>query len=210
VEDARRAHGPAMGDVGVCASASGASAQTRAGRAAISSHHEARATERGQEREGHGRLLWGHGAARAPIRSYLGKTLSGRGGNLGRGAQDKRQTTRRGCRGRPGGWGVSFAPVLSLLLSLTLAAAPAQLPQPSGRCSCAARRCSRRGRRVAARGRPRARWKDRRRRAGTGGRARADAEALELTGLYLVPGLIDLHTHLLLHPTTRPSGTSRC
>jgi len=27
-----------------------------------------------------------------------------------------------------------------------------------------------------------------------------EAEALELGGLYLVPGLIDLHTHLLLHP----------
>src|SRR5262245_30875568 len=44
-------------------------------------------------------------------------------------------------------------------------------------------------------------------RIGTPGRMEADAGAarLDLRGGYLVPGLIDLHTHLLLHPYNEAS-----
>jgi len=91
--------------------------------------------------------------------------------------------------------------VLPLLLSLALSAAQTQLPQPS-------RPLLLRGAQVLAPEGGAWQRADVYVRDGkivavepalAGERVR-DAEALELTGLHLVPGLIDLHTHLLLHP----------
>jgi len=40
--------------------------------------------------------------------------------------------------------------------------------------------------------------------------ADADAQLIDLPGATLLPGLIDAHAHLFLHPTTRLRGTIRC
>ena len=41
------------------------------------------------------------------------------------------------------------------------------------------------------------------------GNVPADTPGIDLTGLYLVPGLIDLHSHLLLHPYDETKWTDQ-